>query len=569
MTTYYLSSKSGSDTNSGISSEQAWSSFSKLTGKIKAGDTILLEKGSDFEQALTFNKVNGSSDKPITISSYGIGDDPILSADNGKGISATNSAYFIVENLTIKATGDNGIYGWNANNWIIRNVTFDDASSLTGTGTIYWKNSTNLLIENNTITDSHGDSIYLENVNNVIVRDNEMIGVYGKTADNLQIKGNNALVEGNIMIINADTDSTKGNFSYQGNALYAHDNYLEGGSFGMGISASNVVVEDNVIKGHTKYSWSSDLSLGDEYAGDNISNVAFRDNQLSDSSRNITIDGGYTPGKMTVTNLEISGNTMDAWTKAPLVVNNANPNGVFENNTTDKNGNIVYATNSNTNGLLNQNNSYVPDAPVPTKPAITPPLPKTITITASGSMFESKGAVLQLLVNGIKVGEQEITALKSKGDKQTISFEIPSFYAGDKFVVQYANDKFNVKTGEDRNLYVHSISMDGEAIKLKSADTTSKIFHQKDGSGMFFSSNASATFTSDDVPSSVLSKIVPPEPSWPKLEDILSSDDHNIYYGGANHSVGASNDQSTYGSSFKDITGGLDYLHQVVSDNFG
>lgn len=556
MTTYYVSSKSGNDLNSGTSASQAWSNFSKLTGILKAGDTVLLENGSDFKQTLILNNVKGTAELPITISNYGVGESPILSSDKGAGIIAGNSHYFVVENIAFRSTGDVAINAFNANNWIVQNVTFDNGATSTGLGTITWKNSTNILFENNSVTNSHGDGIYMSNVHNVVVKDNLFQNVTGALADNVQISGSDVVISGNIMVSNPDSDTTKGNLVFQGSNLYAHDNYMQGGSFGASISANNVVIEDNVIKNHTKYTWSSDIIVSDEVVGDNISNVKIADNHLSDSSRNITIDGqGKTVAPMLITNLDILNNKLDDWTKAAVVINGVVVNnGTYANNTSDKDGGWLYATNSNVGKLTNIDNNYLPETPVQAPPE------KILTVTASADIYNGS-PILYLFVNGKEVGHQDVTALHSQGAKQTFTFTIPTFQEGDQISIKYMNDKSNFKTGEDRNLYVHSLSMDGEPIQLKGADLMGKIFNQKDGSGFFLSSNSEAVFKSDDVPQKLWTKPVEEMPI--RLEDVLEGDHYIIFYDNQAHAVGSSITPSLP-ASFNDISATIDNLHSVL-----
>jgi hypothetical protein len=347
-----------------------------------------------------------------------------------------------------------------------------------------------------------------------------------------------------------------------GNNLYTHDNYLQGGSFGMSVSGSNVLIESNVMKDHNKYSWSSNVQFTDQVSGDNVTNITIRDNQMVDANRNITFDGkNMTSANMNVSNLHIEGNEFKDWTKAPVVLNGVNVIGNVADNTSNKDGYFVSGPNSDLSKLIAHDNYLVPSLPVATlQPAL--PLPKEITIVASGSLFQGGAPTLILLVNGKAVGQQDVTALRAQGQKQTLTFEIPKFAEGDKFLIQYANDRADQKLGQDRNLYVHSISMDGVNLNLKGADLTAKVVHQKDGTGMFFSSNATATFTSDDVPQSVWSKPFAPEPAPLRLEDILERDDHVIFYGNENHTVGVtSTPVSTYGS----LISGMEELHSAMA----
>lgn len=68
--TYYVSSSSGSDTNTGTSSSAPRKTLAGLTGK-KTGNTILLKRGDIF-----FESMSGFSN--CTIGAYGSGDKPVL-----------------------------------------------------------------------------------------------------------------------------------------------------------------------------------------------------------------------------------------------------------------------------------------------------------------------------------------------------------------------------------------------------------------------------------------------------------------------------------------------------------
>lgn len=75
---YYFSSISGSDSNTGESPTEALASISRLNQIIKTlndGDRVLLEKGSVWYQA----SVNLDNKKNITITSYGSGNNPVIS----------------------------------------------------------------------------------------------------------------------------------------------------------------------------------------------------------------------------------------------------------------------------------------------------------------------------------------------------------------------------------------------------------------------------------------------------------------------------------------------------------
>lgn len=78
-TTYYISNN-GDDLNDGLSAESPWRSIEKLNSEMLlfvAGDKILFKKGDIFTGTIRIN-VNGKSDNPIIVSSYGKGEKPVI-----------------------------------------------------------------------------------------------------------------------------------------------------------------------------------------------------------------------------------------------------------------------------------------------------------------------------------------------------------------------------------------------------------------------------------------------------------------------------------------------------------
>ncbi len=87
-TTYYISSIHGDNAKRGTSASEAWETLDKLIEdvKLKPGDSVLLEKGSVFNDAyIHLYDVHGTADAPIVISSYGEGNKPVINA-NGQGV---------------------------------------------------------------------------------------------------------------------------------------------------------------------------------------------------------------------------------------------------------------------------------------------------------------------------------------------------------------------------------------------------------------------------------------------------------------------------------------------------
>src|SRR6185437_5872170 len=77
-TTYYVSSSTGNDNNSGTDPSSAWQSINKVNSvSLRPGDNVLFMRGDSFYGGLVVNN-SGSSGNPITYSAYGSGAKPII-----------------------------------------------------------------------------------------------------------------------------------------------------------------------------------------------------------------------------------------------------------------------------------------------------------------------------------------------------------------------------------------------------------------------------------------------------------------------------------------------------------
>lgn len=76
--TYYVDASNGDDSNSGLSTEAAWKSVSKVSDtKFRAGDLILFKRGGQWREQLIVS-ASGSAGNPITYGAYGNGDRPVF-----------------------------------------------------------------------------------------------------------------------------------------------------------------------------------------------------------------------------------------------------------------------------------------------------------------------------------------------------------------------------------------------------------------------------------------------------------------------------------------------------------
>lgn len=78
MATSYYVSNTGSDANSGLTTDLPWKTLSKVNATtFKAGDNVLFERGSIFYGSLTVNQ-SGTPGNPITFGAYGSGENPVI-----------------------------------------------------------------------------------------------------------------------------------------------------------------------------------------------------------------------------------------------------------------------------------------------------------------------------------------------------------------------------------------------------------------------------------------------------------------------------------------------------------
>lgn len=80
--TYYISSSTGNDNNSGTSSAQAWQTLNKINAKMSSlqpGEKVLFKRGDTFYGQVNVDDVRGTASNPITFGAYGSGPSPIVS----------------------------------------------------------------------------------------------------------------------------------------------------------------------------------------------------------------------------------------------------------------------------------------------------------------------------------------------------------------------------------------------------------------------------------------------------------------------------------------------------------
>ena len=244
---YYLSSSTGNDSNDG-SQTQPWKTLSKISNTtLGPGDTVYFKKGDTFRGHFVVDG-SGTEQSPITFTSYGNGNQPIISGsdhDYGGGdyreaMLVTNHDNMVFDDLEIQnhrtisrsGVGDLVSFGIrievsdsnaNLNNFSFRNMTFKNVYAL------YWVDPSNqnafndfevsgltfisswggiinnVIVEVSYFTDLQRIGVHIKNTmgktstkrnTNFVFRNNDFFQIGGTCV--LPVRTENCLIENNI-----------------------------------------------------------------------------------------------------------------------------------------------------------------------------------------------------------------------------------------------------------------------------------------------------------------------------------------------------------------------------------
>ncbi|WP_445747688.1 hypothetical protein [Polaribacter sp.] len=308
QTTYYFSSSTGNDSNSGISELNPFQTIVKLNSlSLSPGDKILFKKGDTFIGAITVN-YSGVENAPIIFDSFGIGAKPILSGSNGNNgvpdplatINIVGKGYLEFRNLHIenerfdKATGADddksfGIYyrsfktlpssgnfedGQMAKHLYFSNLTLQNIYSLGSSGTAFddirtsgiyiWDAFVNdLIVENCYFTNIERVGIWLRRyVSDAVIKDNQFINLGGSGA--IFSVSKRVLFERNLMRFTGSNSDAR----------------MTARGSGMWVFASDDVVAQYNISQHARGNGDSS-GMHVDYSN---KNVLFQYNYLEDSA---------------------------------------------------------------------------------------------------------------------------------------------------------------------------------------------------------------------------------------------------------------------------------------------
>lgn len=148
-TTYFVSAV-GSDSNTGTSATTPWKSLTKVSQAVlKPGDTVSFRRGDTFTGGVVTAQ-SGTSTAPITLNSYGTGNQPIVTGGKSGNCFRINGNFTIVEGLRAVSCGYAGFSVVGDNDTVRNSSASSNAAGLkVSTGSDFGTYTGNALTNNN------------------------------------------------------------------------------------------------------------------------------------------------------------------------------------------------------------------------------------------------------------------------------------------------------------------------------------------------------------------------------------------------------------------------------------
>jgi hypothetical protein len=331
--TYHVDATSGSDKATGLSPDEAWRTLGHVNEfRLKAGDTVLFRRGDAWSGQLEIAS-SGRTGAPITFGAYGSGARPVFER-GAHGIVSQNQRSIEIRDLHIRDTGLGGVWVKGGDGWRFENMVIERTGRRKGEGGIAWWHGSDLTISGSVLTDVAGDGIWAWQSDGLRLLNNRIGVVQGPNADNAHLQRvRNFEIRGNVLSMEGPTDSGKGNLLLgQSDGGVVANNTFIAGNFGIGLDASNTVIEANHFINHNSASWSAALNMGSGRS----SNLIIRNNYFDGSRVGLSLfelTGKWADAPVVRANMVVSRNIFNVRQHAMTIQGPVQYSGGFTGNT--------------------------------------------------------------------------------------------------------------------------------------------------------------------------------------------------------------------------------------------
>ena len=342
--TFYVDARSGSDANSGTSANSAFASLAKVNSlELQPGDTVLFARDSVFQGGLNL-RASGTSSAPITFGAYGSGADPVFTGGQN-GVAGNGQDHIVVRDIRITNMSGAAIISFDSSDWVIDNVNVDGVGKAYVPGNnefsaFQFRFSDHITIQNSSYKNVNGDGVFLWEVSDIKILNNNFDTPRGPSADNVHsYRMSNYEIRGNVMSFAGETDSGKGNMVVQEskNGVIANNTFIltDHAHYGIGGTIQNGVIENNHFIGRAEGTWSVGLNVTETLGSpSNVTNMTIRNNFFDGVGAGIYTWDGNNAGTAYRNNFNITGNIFKDL-RDPALVSEwpVQLNGTYANNT--------------------------------------------------------------------------------------------------------------------------------------------------------------------------------------------------------------------------------------------
>lgn len=492
MTTYYVSSVSGADSNNGTSQSTPFATLQQAANDTQPGDTVLVMSGTYTRpgagQVLDITR-SGTANAPITYEAAP-GQHPVIDSSNlWAGIKIDGASYITINGFEVKGDAASVTL---AQAQALESNYADPTTSGGGilTSTSSNVHSTHLLIENNVVHDEPGGGIdaehsdYVSILNNTVY-DNAWWSPYGNSGIN------------NFEMYSSDSNTGYKNI-IAGNVAYGNREYIPANASipGSGITDGNgIIVDSNNLTGYNGRTLvENNLTHDNGGSGAhawNSNNVDFLYNTAYDNNQSPEINDGQifaasSAGSRVENNIMVALNGKNVDGSGSGVTYDYNVDSGSSSIPSKGPHDIVadpkfvapgsnFQLQSGSPAINSANSAFTVATDIAGDPRPSgggydsgayqyqaAQAQDTLVLNLSADLYNGPPQ-FTVSVDGKQEGAaQNVTALHSAGQSQAFTFT-GNFGSGTHDIaVTFLNDAWGGSSTTDRNLYVNSLTYDGQ-----------------------------------------------------------------------------------------------------------